>query len=69
MVLSDTDVKLGFTMEPKERVVQTAWLAARAPQELVDRVEQIRIQQDRSASSVIRIAVREYLERNERGAA
>lgn len=70
VVLSDTDVRTRPTMdEAKERVVHTAWLTARAPEELVARVKDHAEAEDRSESSVVRIAVREYLERNEKGAA
>lgn len=70
MVLSDTDVRTGPTVNgSEERVVQTAWLTARAPEELVARVKRLAEDEDRSESSVVRIAVREYLERNERDAA
>ena len=67
MVPSDPDIRIGCTLEkrPKERVVYTAWLTARAPRDLVDRVAEAADLMDRDSSFVIRRAVREFLERNE----
>lgn len=57
--------------ETRGKVAQTDWLTARAPRNLIDRLDAYCDgDHDRDRSKVIRRAIREFLDRNEsKGAA
>lgn len=50
-------------------VIQTASVTARVPADLVERVEAVARQEDRSVSSVVRQALVAYVQRSEQDAA
>jgi hypothetical protein len=66
-MLSDTKWLMPKTQE--RRPVGDQQIVTRVPQDIYDRLNELSAMRDRSMSSIMRIALREYLERTAQGRA